>query len=283
METLRKFLEFELIHVKDYTLTVLSIVSILAIYFVTKFILWLIKKTLNRDKLNKLDEGTTYALFQLIKYIVWIIALALMLETIGIKVTLLIAGSAALLVGVGLGLQQTFNDIISGIILLFEHSVKVGDILDVDGDVIIIQEIGLRTSKGLNRRDIVVLIPNSLITTNKVINWSNQSKKTLFKIKVGVAHGSDVDLVLKILKESAIEHPKVVNKKLTEGRFIDFGNSSLDFELLFFSENIFRIERVKSDIRRNINKKFIENNIIIPFPQMDLHFKNDMKTIVKKE
>ncbi|MEN8125441.1 MAG: mechanosensitive ion channel domain-containing protein [Bacteroidota bacterium] len=283
MDTLDKFLEFELIHIKDYTLTVLTIVSILVIFFITKFILWLINKTLNRKKLNRLDEGTIYALYQLIKYVVWIIAISLMLETIGIEVTLLIAGSAALLVGIGLGLQQTFNDIVSGIILLFEHSVKVGDVLDVDGDVIIIQEIGLRTSKGLNRRDIIILIPNSLITTNKVINWSNQSKNTLFKINVGVAYGSDVDLVLKILKESAIDHPEVNNKKLTEGRFIDFGNSSLDFELLFFSENIFRIERVKSDIRRNINKKFIENNINIPFPQMDLHFRTDMKTIVKKE
>ncbi len=283
METLRKFLEFELIHVNEYTLTVLSIVSIIAIYFITKFILWLIKKAFNRDKSNKLDEGTAYALYQIIKYIIWIIAISLMLETIGIKVTLLIAGSAALLVGVGLGLQQTFNDIISGLILLFEHSVKVGDVLDVDGDIIIIQEIGLRTSKGLNRRDIVVLIPNSLITTNKVINWSNQSKTTLFKIKVGVAYGSDVDLVIKILKESVMEHPLVDNKKQAESRFIDFGNSSLDFELLFFSDNIFRIERVKSDIRRIINKKFIENNINIPFPQMDLHFRSDMKTIIKKE
>ncbi len=284
METLRKFLEFEIVHIQKYTLTVLSIVSIFAVYFITKLILWLIKKAFDREnKFNKLDEGSAFALYQIIKYVIWIIAIAFMLETIGVKVTLLIAGSAALLVGVGLGLQQTFNDIISGIILLFEHSVKVGDILDVDGDIVIIKEIGLRTSKGLNRRDIIMLIPNSLITTSKVINWSHQSKKTLFSIKVGVAYGSDVDLVMKILKESVAEHPQVSNKKLAESRFIDFGNSSLDFELLFFSNNIFRIERIKSDIRRAINKKFIENNIIIPFPQMDLHFKNDMKTIVKKE
>lgn len=277
METVRKFLEFELIHINDYTLTVLSIVSIIGIYFIAKLILTLIKKTLNRkSKFNKLDEGSTFALFQLIKYIIWIIVIALMLETIGVRVTLLIAGSAALLVGVGLGLQQTFNDIISGIILLFEHSVKVGDILDVDGEIVVIKEIGLRTSKGLNRKDIIMLIPNSLITTSKVINWSHQSKKTLFSIKVGVAYGSDVDLVIKLLKESAVEHPQVLNKKLAEGRFMDFGNSSLDFELLFFSNNIFRIERIKSDIRRIINKKFIENNITIPFPQMDLHIRSNV-------
>jgi small-conductance mechanosensitive channel len=198
-----------------------------------------------------------------------------MLETIGIKVTVLVAGSAALLVGVGLGLQQTFNDIISGIILLSERSIKIDDILEIDGDILKIQEIGLRTSKGLNRDEISIIIPNSLITTNKVINWSHQSKQTRFKINIGVAYGSDVELITKVLKESAWEHPEVTDKNLIDVRFLDFGDSCLQFQVIFFSENIFRIERVKSDIRRVINRKFIEHNITIPFPQMDVHFKTN--------
>ena len=180
-----------------------------------------------------------------------------------------------MLVGIGLGLQQTFNDIVSGIILLSERSIKVDDVLEIDGDVVKIQNIGLRTSKGLNRDDISIIIPNSLITTNKVINWSHQSKKTRFRIDVGVAYGSNVELVLKILEESAFEHPDIYDRELTEARLVNFGNSSLDFQVLFFSKNIFRISRVKSDIRRIINKKFAENNITIPFPQMDLHLKSD--------
>ena len=193
----------------------------------------------------------------------------------GIKVTLLLAGSAALLVGVGLGLQQTFNDVISGIILLSERSIKINDVLEIDSDVIKIQSIGLRTSKGLNRDDISIIIPNSLITTNKVINWSHQSKKTRFRIDVGVAYGSDVDTVIQILEESAFEHPDVTDRDHVEGRLAGFGNSSLDFQILFFSKNIFRISKVKSDIRRIVNRKFIENHITIPFPQMDLHVKSN--------
>jgi len=100
-----------------------------------------------------------------------------MLESIGIEVTLLPAGSAALLVGVGLSLQQTFNDILSGVILLSEQSVKAGDILEIDENIVKTQEIGLRTSKGMNVRQIVMIIPNSLIATNKVVNWSRQTKK----------------------------------------------------------------------------------------------------------
>lgn len=276
LKTIKDFLELELISIGNYKIMVHTMMLILFIFILTKILLWIIKQALNRyQRKNDLDTGNTYAVFQIIKYVIWVIAFGFMLETIGIKVTVLVAGSAALLVGVGLGLQQTFNDIISGIILLSERSIKIDDILEIDGDILKIQEIGLRTSKGLNRDEISIIIPNSLITTNKVINWSHQSKQTRFKINIGVAYGSDVELITKVLKESAWEHPEVTDKNLIDVRFLDFGDSCLQFQVIFFSENIFRIERVKSDIRRVINRKFIEHKITIPFPQMDVHFKTN--------
>ncbi len=284
METLRKFLELEIISVGEYKIRVYTLVTILIIFLITKLILWLIKKTVFRKgKFRKLDKGTAYALFQIVRYVIWVIAIGFILETIGVKVTVLIAGSAALLVGIGLGLQQTFNDVISGIILLSEQSIRIDDVLEIDGDIVKIQSIGLRTSKGLNTNDISIIIPNSLITTNKVINWSHQTKKTRFRVDVGVAYGSDVDLVIRILEESAFEHPDISNRELTEARLVNFGNSSLDFQVLFFSKNIFRINKVKSDIRRIINQKFAENRIAIPFPQMDLHFKSNHTNLFKED
>ena len=275
MEIINNFLEFEIFNFNEHSLTVFELVSVALIFIITKIVIWLIRKAIYRkSKLNSLDEGSSFALFHLVKYIIWIIAIVFMLGTVGIKASILLAGSAALLVGIGLGLQQTFNDILSGVILLYERSVKVGDILDVDGDVVIIQEIGLRTSKGINRMDINILIPNSQITTSKVINWSHQTKKTIFNIDVGVAYGSNVDLVIAILEESAKEHMDVLQDRLIQGRLLNFGNSSLDFRVLFCSENIFRIEKVKSDIRIIISRKFEENKITIPFPQMDLHLKS---------
>ena len=275
MKTITDFLNFEIFNFNNHTLSIFDLSSIIVIIIITKLVLWLISKGLfNKKKLHKLDEGSAFALFQIIKYLLWIIAISLMLEALGIKVTILLAGSAALLVGVGLGLQQTFNDMLSGIILLFEHSVKVGDILEIDGDMVIIQEIGLRTSKGMNVRQIVVIIPNSLITTNKVINWSHQTQKTLFNIDIGVAYESDVDLVIQTLEESAVEHLEHLECEFKEVRFVNFGNSSMDFQLFFYSKNIFSIEKVKSDIRKIICKKFNENKITIPFPQMDLHIKS---------
>jgi small-conductance mechanosensitive channel len=275
MEKLNNLLTFKLIDLGDYSIRIDTLATLLLIFLVTKFILWTIRKAIfNNHHLKGIDAGNTYAIFQIIKYVIWVIAIGFILEIIGIKVTVLIAGSAALLVGVGLGLQQTFNDIISGIILLSERSIKIDDVLEIDGDVVKIQDIGLRTSRGLSRDDISIIIPNSLITTSKVINWSHQSKKTRFRIDVGVAYGSDVDLVIKVLQESALEHPDIYDKESIEARLVDFGNSSLDFQLLFFSTNIFRINKVKSEIRRIINRKFAENKITIPFPQMDLHFKS---------
>ena len=277
LETITEILKFELVSIDNHKIRVFTLVSILLIYILTKVSLYLIKKTLFRKhKFVKTDAGNTYALFQIIKYVVWVMAIGLILEALSIKVTVLIAGSAALLVGVGLGLQQTFNDVISGIILLSERSIKIDDVLEIDGDVVKIQSIGLRTSKGLNRDDISIIIPNSLITTNKVINWSHQSKKTRFRINIGVAYGSDVELIIKTLEESAFEHPDIDERQSIEARLVNFGNSSLDFQLLFFSRNIFRIGKVKSDINRIINQKFTEKNIIIPFNQLDIHLKKDV-------
>jgi small-conductance mechanosensitive channel len=276
MEIINKILDFVIFRMGSHELRVYSLIIVFFLFLITRLLIWIIKIGFFRKRMHrKLDKSHAYSLYQITRYLLWIISISLMLETLGISLTVLLAGSAALLVGVGLGLQQTFNDFISGIILLIEGTTKMGDVLEIDGDVVMIQKIGLRTSKGLNRDDIIVIIPNSHITTNKVINWSHQSKKTRFRINVGVAYGSNVDLVIKLLEDSASEHPDIMDKNLIDARLADFGNSSLDFQLLFYSDNVFRIEKVKSDIRKIINRKFIDNKIVIPFPQMDVHFKSD--------
>ena len=274
LQYLEDFLGYELLHIGDYVFSVGTLLTLVLIFFSTKALLWIIKKALyNARSLKSMDEGSLWSVFQIIRYLLWVISISIMLETVGVKVTVLLAGSAALLVGVGMGLQQTFNDIICGFILLAEGSVKIGDILEIGDDIIMIQKIGLRTSIGINRDNIVDIIPNSLITTSRLVNWSHQSKKVRFRIRVGVAYGSDVELVIRLLKESALEHPDVTNEALIDVWFTDFGDSALQFELLFFSQKLFRIERIKSDIRKTINKKFVEHGVQIPFPQRDVHIK----------
>jgi small-conductance mechanosensitive channel len=283
--TLRQFLEFKLLEAGDYSISAYNILVLIGVFFAVKIILWFINKGMSRRwRVQQLDPGSHYAIYQIVSYLIWIFAFVFALESLGVKVTILVAGSAALLVGVGLGLQQTFNDVVSGIILLVEGSSKIGDVLDVDGQVVILQKIGLRASKVLNRDDIVIIIPNSMIVTNKVINWTHQVQETRFKVSVGVAYGSDVDLVIRLLEESAAEHPVCSKTRKPDGRFVDFGDSSLNFMVLFWSHEMFTIEKSLSDIRRTIDRKFREHGVTIPFPQRDLHIRSsDVDFVTKSE
>jgi len=272
---IKEIIGYKLVEIGEYSITVQNLISILVIIILTKIFLSVIRKTLLKiSKLKGERQEDFYTVIKIISYIVWVISLILILNLLGIKVSALLTGSAALLVGIGLGLQQTFNDFISGIILLFEGKTKVGDLLEIEGRLMVLNNIGLRTTEGTDQNGVSISIPNSKIVTDKVINWTHQEdKKIRFNIKVGVAYGSDVELVIDILENCVKEHPKVIDKNLAEARFSDFGDSSLNFELYFFSKEIFRVGKIKSDIRRAINKQLIKNKIEIPFPQMDVHMK----------
>ncbi len=268
-------LQWVIIRTANYILTLGDVMLIILILAGTRMLLFIIKKFLNRAwKKRGINKGSRYAIYQIISYIIWIIAISSTLETIGIKVTILLAGSAALLVGVGLGVQQTFNDFFSGLILLLEGTIRVEDIIEVDGTIVKVRQIGMRTSVGESREDKDIIIPNSKIVNNNVINWTRNDHLARFSIFVGVAYGSPVDTVSAILIQAAKEHAFCFSGKLPITRLIHFGQSSLDFELLFWSQNLFRIEQTKSEIRIKIVHQFEENNIIIPFPQHDIYLKS---------
>ncbi len=271
--TLKEIFNIKLIESGDYTLTIFHIISIILILIVTNVIIRLVKKLFNRQEMKKgLERGKSHAIFQIFKYIIWITSILLILDTAGIKITFLLASSAALLVGLGLGLQQLFQDFISGITLLIEGTIKVGDIVETaGGEVGKVDEISLRTSKLRTRDNIILIVPNSTLIISTVINWSHIEQTTRFKVKVGVAYGSDVDKVTSLLLKCAEGHKEIVKRPSPTVFFKDFGNSSLDFELLFYTNETFRVERIKSDLRYAIDKAFRENNITVPFPQRDVH------------
>ena len=226
---------------------------------------------------NKVNVGAQYAINQLLKYVVFIIAILMGLQALNINLTLLLAGSATILLGIGLGLQQTFNDLISGIILLFERTIEVGDMVEVDHELVgEVRAIGWRTSEIETRDAITVVVPNSKLMSDNVINWSHSGDRARFSVGVGVAYGSDTDQVKQILLKVAKEHNLILTYPAPKVRFIEFGDSSLNFELHFWSRNFMIIEDIKSDLRFEIDKAFRENNIEIPFPQRDVWFKNSL-------
>ncbi|PKP11302.1 MAG: mechanosensitive ion channel protein MscS [Bacteroidetes bacterium HGW-Bacteroidetes-4] len=269
---IKTLLGYELLKTGKISITLYNIIVLLLLLFITKLALYFIELGFEENiKDDKSEAGKRRSIFQIVKYGIWVVAIAFFIESLGFSITFIIASLSALLIGLGLGIQQLFNDFVSGIIILFDRSIKVGDIVEVEGEMIgQVEEINLRNSKLISRDDVTVILPNSLFTSEKVINWSHNTFKTRFGVKVGVAYGSDVLKVKQLLVEAAREHPDV-EEPVPQVFFRDFGESSLDFEVMFFTQKSFRVEGIKSDIRFAINQKFIENGVVIPFPQRDVH------------
>lgn len=256
-----------------------NILVVLLIVFGTQLLIWIITQIVLRNiyMRNNLDLGASFAISQIFKYVVWTFAIFFGMNAIGIDITLLLGGAAALLVGIGLGLQSTFNDFIAGIVLLFERSVKVGDMLNASGTVGRVKKIGMRSSVLEIRDSTSVIVPNSQLVNREVSNWTYDNDKTRFEVKVGVGYGSDTALVKKLLLEVANKSPYVIQYPPPFVRFEDFGNSALDFSLYFFSRNYLVIEDIKSDLRFDIDAVFRKHNIQIPFPQQDVHIRSYIK------
>lgn len=280
-EQIRNFLELPLLKIKDFELTLFDIVLVVLIFTFSRLLVWSTQKFLKRNifRRSTIDEGRQFTLLQLIKYFVYIIATLLALQAVGVQLSLLLAGSAALLVGIGLGLQQTFKDLVSGLILLFEGNVTVGDIIEVNALIGRVTAIGLRTSKIESRDAITFIVPNSRLLEDNVINWSHNKKLTRFSIPLSVSYDSDPDHVKKILLECVRGNRDVVEKPSPFVRLQDFGDNGLQFELLFWTYNVWRIENLKSEIRYGIFRAFRANGISIPFPQRDIHVRVNGKDL----
>lgn len=258
-------------------ITINGILTAILIILFTRLVLWILTEIVLYPyyKQKEINVGSQYAINRLLTYFVLVIAVIGTLQYVGINLTVLLGGAAALLVGIGLGLQQTFNDLICGIILLFERTVEVGDIVDMSGLVGTVKKIGLRTSLVETREQVSVIVPNSRLVAENVINWSHFDSKARFKVGVGVAYGSDTALVKEILLAAAEKHNRIVRRPKPFVRFVNFGDSSLDFEILFWTRDLIGIEDVKSDLRFEIDTRFREADISIPFPQRDLWIKQD--------
>jgi small-conductance mechanosensitive channel len=271
--TFKEFVDYQIIQTDNISLSVYQILVFVLILTTTWFAFKLIQKVINR-KFNKVESGggSKYAVFQILKYFVWVIVIGVALETIGIRFNLLIASSAALLVGLGFGLQQIFNDYISGLLILFEGNLKVQDVVQMeDGTIGRVMEINLRTSKIETRDDYIIIVPNHRLISNNIINWSHMESLTRFHVGVGVAYGSDTLQVEKALLDCANDHPDIAAAPKPFVRFINFGDSSLDFQLYFWTKRTFRVENIKSNLRFRIDQEFRKNNIRVPFPQRDVH------------
>ncbi|WP_457611073.1 mechanosensitive ion channel family protein [Lutibacter sp.] len=270
MEVLNNILNFTINFSDKIQITVKGILVLVAIFFATSFFLKVIRKIVNR-RLEERDKDKFKVIFSFLKYFIYVLVIIIALDSLGVKISVLLTSSAALLVGLGLGLQTLFQDIISGIFMLLDKTIHINDVIEVEGKVGKVFEINLRTTRAMTVDDKVIIIPNHIFLANSLYNWTQNGQLIIESIDIGVAYGSDVEKVKELLLETAKEHPKVLNTKKIDVLFMDFGESALQFRLRFSTRDSFSLFKIKSDLRFIIDKKFRENNIQIPFPQRDVH------------
>ena len=283
--TFDDFLNHDFIGSKHFSLRFYNLLVIVAIYFGARMLINLSKLYISKKfkEKNDADQGSEYVYTQLAKYVISLLAFFTCLKALNIEIAILLTGSAALLVGLGLGLQDVFKDMFSGIILLFEGNVKVGDIIEISNSgttepiVAKILKISVRTTQIETRDGNVLIIPNNKLTQEHIENWSHGSELTRFKIEVGIAYGTDTELVARLLKQAALSHPKVKKNKSVDVRLSNFGDNGMNMELLFWADQSWDINYYKSDIRLEIDKLFREYKIVIPFPQRDIRIINQDK------
>lgn len=266
------FFNLKLIKFGEFSVELSSILKILVFLVLIMVFLQIVKKSVYR--VSKFDIAKKHAIYSLIKYFTFVLAFVIGFQMLGFNLSVLVAGSAALLVGVGLGLQNLFSDFVSGIILLVDSTVKVNDIIEVNGLVCKVQVINLRTTTVLTRDDKYIILPNTDLTRNPLINWTHSAVASRFEVPVGVDYSSDVSVVMRILKEAAEAQQGVLDNPSPFVRFNDYGESSLNFSVYFYSEEVFRVENIKSGIRVKAFELFRKNNIVIPFPQRVIHTKS---------
>ncbi len=276
-----RFLDYNLISTKYLKLSFSHLIGIAIVFFVAKVVLNFVKLYITRSLKNRvdLDMSAQFVYVQIAKYVIYMFALIICLQILKVDLTILITGSAALLVGLGLGLQDVFKDMFSGFVLLFEGNIRIGDVVEIyntgDSEPVVakIIKINVRTTQIETRNGNVLIIPNNKLTQEYVENWSHGSPLSRFNIEVNVAYGTNTELVKELLMQAALGHPKVSKEQEVLVRMKNFGENGLEMEVLFWAEQSWDANIFKSDIRFEIDRLFREYKIIIPFPQRDIRMK----------
>jgi small-conductance mechanosensitive channel len=242
---------------------------------------WLARGPLKR---TKLDAGSRQAVATVVRYLLLLVGLLVILQSSGINLTTFHVFAGAIGIGVGFGLQNVVSNFISGLIIMFERPIKIGDRIVVDqveGEVI---EIGARATTVLTNDNIAILVPNSKFITENVVNWQYNDNNVRFRIPVGVAYGSDVEKVEKLLLDVAKENQDVLEDPPPAVRLLEFGDNGLAFELRVWSSSlVHRKGRLMSAINRAIYEKFNDAGIDFPFPQRDLHVRGGVLEVRQVE
>ena len=256
-----------------FQISVGMLVGSVAIFYCASLISRIFPRVILDEKVSgrKLDRGVLRSIAQLIRYVIIFVGFLLAIFFIGFDFTNLTIILSAFGIGIGFGLQGIVNNFVSGLILLFERPLTEGDTIEIGTDRAHIKKIGLRSTVVTTLDQAELIIPNADLINNQVTNWTLTNRQVRLCVPVGVAYGSDVSLAVETIMASVKKQKEVLKSPVAEVLFMDFGESSLNFELRVWIEDVDRRAQVRSALYHDIEWNFRELNIVIPFPQRDLH------------
>ena len=264
------------INIGGTKITIMSILYLIVFLLFFHFLSKTIKNTLQNKVLprTRLDVGARASFTNIVVYSFWILAVYTIINIMGINLSSLAFIAGALGVGIGFGLQNIVNNFISGVILLFDPSIKVGDMQQIGNDWGTVSRVNIRTTIVQTFDNASLIIPNSDMLSNRITNWSFKDPKVRLQVDVGVAYGSDVQLVRQILFKIAADTPEIMNDPEPTVNFLDFGDSALIFRVRFWIPSTQYWLSTPTDVRFKIDEEFKKNNIEIAFPQQDIHIRS---------
>ena len=261
------------------SVTIGSILLLLILFASVIIIERIVQKQLIRRFLSrtKLQPSLQFGLSRIIGYTLIAVGFYVAFQLVGVDLSSLAIIAASLGVGIGFGLQNIINNLVSGIIILAERPISIGDRIEVAGVAGRVTKIQLRSTTMVTNDNITMIVPNADFISNTVTNWSHGDPKVRIRVPVGVAYGSDLKLLQRLLLEAAAEHPKALRDPSPVVLFNEFGDSSLNFELGVWTQEMTAAPiHFTSEMNFIIEQKLRENDIEIPFPQRDLHVRSGL-------
>ncbi len=271
-------LHYELFKLNSTPITLASLIMFVVVLLIFLVLSRFINRILMKKLLSRfhIAEGTQYMMRRVSHYLIMIIGTLMAFQFIGINLSGLAVIFGLLSVGIGFGLQNLTSNFISGVILLFERPINVGDrvtVGDIEGDVL---AINMRSTTISSVQNISIIVPNSQFISSQVINWSHGDPRVRLDIDVGVSYNSDLDTVIKALSEVASEHPQVLNQPRCNVLFRSFGDSAWNLTLCAWILDPKKNHQIRSELNGAIVRKFREHGVEIPFPQRDLHWRSPL-------
>lgn len=284
LSLLSDFLTLEIFNLHGTPVTISSILIFVLFISFFLFLGALTRRFLQGKFLTRfnLEAGLVYTLSRISQYIIVLIGVLISFQFVGIDLTGFAVVFGLLSVGIGFGLQNVTANFISGLIVMFERPITVGDRVEVagiEGDVI---EINIRSTKVRTLNNISIIVPNTEFVSNNVVNYSHGDPTFRLDIEVGVSYSSDLDEVLKALNEVANEHPRILKMPKHQVHLRNFGDSSWDMQLRVWVPNVKERYILRNELNQAIVRKFKEYDIEIPFPQRDLHVRSSIDVPFKQ-